>query len=478
MASKNRNNNFNGVIFPTPNKNIRIVIKFREDAQIRYRSGKFSSLSGLNVSPISDLLLKNYTVLQIRRMFEETEEYLNTEYKIFKSKTNIDLPMLSTYYVVETKDIDQANKICDELKKFDFVAETYIETPTLPAVYDEPYRKLSIEPKSSTIDYSTLQGYLNASPEGVDAYYSWRFTGGRGDRVRVIDIEGAWNYSHEDLIMNQGGIVGGTPNNDLSWENHGTAVQGEIAGDSNIFGITGISPDTTFSSISIFPENSNSPAKAIKTAATKLNRGDIILIELHRQGPNWDGRSQFGFIPIEWWSADFDAIRYATLKGIIVVAAAGNGSQDLDNQVYQGRFNRSNRDSGAILVGAGAPPSGNHGTDRSRLEFSNYGMILDAQGWGREVVTTGYGDLQGGSDKNRWYTRSFSGTSSASPIVVGVIACLQSIQKARDLEPLKYDQIREILRSTGSPQTTTNGRPKSQRIGNRPDLKAALRELF
>ena len=38
------------------------------------------------------------------------------------------------------------------------------------------------------------------------------------------------------------------------------------------------------------------------------------------------------------------------------------------------------------------------------------------QGWGWEVTSTGYGDLQGGSDKNRWYTDQFNGTSSASPI--------------------------------------------------------------
>ena len=90
---------------------------------------------------------------------------------------------------------------------------------------------------------------------------------------------------------------------------------------------------------------------------------------------------------------------------------------------------------GAIVVGAGAPPPGthgrDHGPDRSRLDFSNWGALIDAQGWGREVTTCGYGDLQGGTNEDLWYTDTFSGTSSASPIVTGAIACVQGMAKAQ-----------------------------------------------
>ena len=41
-------------------------------------------------------------------------------------------------------------------------------------------------------------------------------------------IEGAWNFSHEDLLRNQGGVIGGTPPTDLGWHNYGTAVVGEF----------------------------------------------------------------------------------------------------------------------------------------------------------------------------------------------------------------------------------------------------------
>jgi hypothetical protein len=141
-------------------------------------------------------------------------------------------------------------------------------------------------------------------------------------------------------------------------------------------------------------------------------------------------------------------------------------------------FRRGVRDSGAILVGAGAPPPGTHGQnwgpDRSRLDFSNYGSAVDVQGWGREVTTTGYGDLQGGVSEDTWYTDRFSGTSSASPIVVGALGCVQGAMRAGGGPPLTPAAARNLLRTTGSPQTDAPGRPATQRIGNRPDLRQML----
>ena len=73
-----------------------------------------------------------------------------------------------------------------------------------------------------------------------------------------------------------------------------------------------------------------------------------------------------GTIAIEWWPDDYAAIRNAVTRGILVIEAAGNGAENLDDAIYQAPapgfpagwtnpFRRSNRDSGAIVVGAGAP---------------------------------------------------------------------------------------------------------------------------
>ncbi|MGW0790404.1 S8 family peptidase [Streptomyces sp. NPDC002911] len=334
---------------------------------------------------------------------------------------------------------------------------------------------------SMTPDYTVRQIYLGPGPAGIDSRHAWQQPGGTGHGVRVIDCEWGWRFGHEDLLQNQGGVIAGNNSTDT---NHGTAVLGEISGDMNGFGITGIAPDAVISASSF----SLPTATAIRAAADRLGPGDILLLEIHRPGPRATGTGQQGFIAVEWWPDDFLAIRYATDKGVVVVEAAGNGAENLDDPVYDrspsfplwwtNPFRRNLLDSGAVIVGAGAPPPGTHsadwGPDRSRLDFSNFGSCVDAQGWGREVTTTGYGDLQAGGNPDFWYTDRFSGTSSASPIVVGAVACVQGVLKASDRVPLDGWQTRKALRNTGWPQQDAPGRPATQRIGNRPDLSQLI----
>ena len=155
---------------------------------------------------------------------------------------------------------------------------------------------------------------------------------------------------------------------------------------------------------------------------------------------------------MSYWPDDLTAIQYAAGRGVIVVEAAGNGAEHLDDAAYAGPgpgfrphrpnpFLRDGLDSGSILVGAGAPPGGRRGPDRSRLRFSNWGGALDAQGWGRDVATTGgigagADATRPGDDEDAWYTDAFAGTSSAAPMVAGALACVQGVLRAAGREPL------------------------------------------
>lgn len=176
-----------------------------------------------------------------------------------------------------------------------------------------------------------------------------------------------------------------------------------------------------------------------------------------------------------------------------MVEPAGNDSQDLNDPIYdvplgifpnwrRSPFNPKGFDSLAILVGAGAPPPSthghDHGPDRSRLAFSNYGTRLDAQGWEEEVTTTGYDDLRGGDNPDVFYTDSFAGTSSATPIVAGALACIQAVVKRFEDPPLAPNAARDLLIATGSPQQDSHIGPKSQRIGNRPNLSEMIKWLI
>ena len=440
---------------------------------------------------------------------------------------------------------EKFEEIVTELNAHDDVDAAYIKPAGTPPVVQIPISSTSVI--TQTKDFTPRQNHLGPGPVGVDALTAHTRPGGKGDGVNIIDCEWGWQLTHEDLQVHVGSLVYGS---NLKWDpdandplatkykwkdfqdfvnwvrgliNHGTGVVGVIKGDLNPYGVTGISPEAIVRNASFGYEQTDYAA-CVFGAIQKLNPGDILLLEIHQPGPKpvptGNNNSQYGYIPFEWWPDQLAAVQAAVKKGIIVVEAAGNGAQDLDDPIYDkspdpslnlGTFpmawrnplNPQNKDakgnslSGAILVGAGCPPPETHenkntfdvfgqklGPDRSRCSFSNFGARVDCQGQGWQVTSTGYGDLNNGQGADKLYTDTFSGTSSASPVIVGVLASIQGMLKQAKKALLTPDQAVKLLRENGWPQQDgaleDNGPtlfPKTQRIGNRPDLKQLINVL-
>ena len=114
---------------------------------------------------------------------------------------------------------------------------------------------------------------------------------------------------------------------------------------------------------------------------------------------------------------------------------------------------------------------------RTPLWWTNHGSRLDVQGWGEDIVTAGghskehYYDLQHDDDPGRCYTQTFGGTSGASPIVAGVVACISGALRGSGRGSLPPADMRDLLVSTGTPQSGT------KKIGPLPDLRRALEAL-
>ena len=305
----------------------------------------------------------------------------------------------------------------------------------------------------TTPDFENLQDYRLPAPTGIDAIYGNSFPGGVGSGTIIADCETGWTDDHEDLINKAPGNYVGLPPTNYPWD-HGTAVLGELVGEDNGFGVKGICHGAEVR-MSSHQGSSANFATAIQAAVDAVDVGDAVVIEIQcAAGPPSPH-------PCEYEAAIFAVVETATANGIHVYAAAGNGNNDLDSAAYGGLFNKLVRDSGSVMVGA------SDGGTLNKASFSNYGSRLDAHGWGRDVVTAGYGTLQSGPVTEE-YTDSFNGTSSATPIVTGAGVILNSIHEAVNGSPLDPFVLRDRLTQTGTPQGTGG------QIGPRPDLRVAI----
>jgi len=433
----------------------RILVKFRDRDRVRLRPGGWVSLAGSDLAALQ-AVLADFGSPDPVRLVTLSEQAVDAVRAAAESRSGRNLPDMNAYYEIVVSP-DRVDAALAGLIELAVVQTAYRAPAAVPPPADIP---------PPTPDFEPLQGYLDAAPNGIGARNAWNLPGGRGQGVVIIDIEYDWNDAHEDLDSALGQELCYVPNGNFT--DHGTAVLGELGGGDNGYGVTGAVPDATLGMVTQDPVGmSNSVSRAITCATPLMGPGDVMLLETQSNGP-------LGLLPSEWNQDVFDAVSIATAAGITVVAAAGNGNVDLDDPAHGGLFNRAVRDSGAIIVGAGAPPGAGQ-PDRSRLSFSTYGSRVDVQGWGSSVTTSGYGGLfNGGGDPDQYYTSGFSGTSSASPIVASAAAALQGIRMASGAPPLEPALVRQILSDTGTPQQSG---PFPGNIGPRPNLDAAAGAL-
>jgi hypothetical protein len=311
--------------------------------------------------------------------------------------------------------------------------------------------------------HSIGQDYQDAAPLGIDARWMWTQPNGEGSGVAVVDVEGGWRVTHEDLVGKTPTLIHGAQY--APWEDHGTAVLGEILATDNAVGVVGSAPAISNVRMSSIYDafGVQHVTDAMTAAVAAMSLGQILLIEL-----------QVNFLPVETMDDLLDVVRLATARGITVVEAAGNGNSDLDAWTTPGGLQRLNRaspdfvDSGSIMVGACVST-----VPHDRWWASNFGSRIDCFAWGENVTSTGYGDLDaGGGDADRWYTDTFQGTSSASPIIVSAAALVQSNYQAATGTLLSPGQMRALL---SNPATgTAQGAGVAGAIGVMPDLAAII----
>lgn len=350
---------------------------------------------------------------------------------------------------------EQLFELARKLETLDFVDYcALVSSNPIKPPYDIPPVTPNFEPN---------QTYIGPNP-GLNMQYAWNMNlAGAGIRVR--NVEYGFNKNHEDLhqvncFVAPGMTINSNATND--YVEHGTPVFGVIMADKGNYGISGLAHEAA--EMILFPEWQQTGYNRIYAVAQSIansQQGDVIIYEMQTGGQNDE------YVPAEYNNTIWDLTKAASDSGVVIVAAAGNGNQNLDTSFYAPYMNRGN--SGAIIVGAGWA-----NTTHNRISYSTYGARVDVQGWGNNVYACGYGDVvMIGGDFNQAYT-NFSGTSSATPLVAACVIVLQSYHHQLTGNWLTGSELREILQVTGIPQ----GNPGSGNIGPFPNMQAAIELVY
>ncbi|MEQ9097296.1 MAG: S8 family serine peptidase [Phycisphaerales bacterium] len=439
----------------------RLVVKFHDHVGARAMGdGTLTSVRGVDLAPLVDTLAAasaGDAPVRFEPVIELTEAQLQHFLADAAARSGRAQPDLGAILVVRTDEADDADvaAMARALHASDLIEYVHYEQlwPQPPGGPDACTDTLPTTPQMVQ-----FQDYLGEDP-GLGMAAAWAEPGGDGAGVRIADCEYWFRPDHEDLC-NVIPEPGQQPHPDIiafGWHEHGTAVLGEMVGGDNAYGVRGIAPGAE---AWFFPEASVSEpfrrVAAVTNAIAAMDAGDVVLLEMQTFGPGGD------YAPAELDPAIWLVTRAGVDRGVVVVAAAGNGTQNLDSAAYAEY--RSRGDSGAIIVGAGTST-----TAHAKLGFSTFGSRVNVQGWGENVFTAGYGHFAVvGGDRNQSYTDLFSGTSSASPFIAGVAASLQGIAKATTGGPIPPEDLRRLLIDTGRPQGAGG------HIGPFPDVAAAV----
>ncbi|KAK0741454.1 peptidase S8/S53 domain-containing protein [Schizothecium vesticola] len=249
---------------------------------------------------------------------------------------------------------------------------------------------------------------------------------------------------------------------------HGTAVLGILfAVSDNGLGGIGVAPAARGAVVSVLRGDvprDNNPA-GIMDAAGRMSAGDVMLLEMQVSNAAEDE-----YWPAELYDAEFDAIRLATAKGIVVIEPAGNGVKGLDAD-----GNPREGTAGVDLDGPVVRPGETEAREylrRGSEWFRESGAIMqlwgrvDVHAWGENVTTTGcVADFNGCEDA---YVQ-FGGTSAAAPIVAGAALSVQGMLSAKGKRKLNSVEMGELLKIGGTKVAEGAGN-----IGVMPDLKALI----
>lgn len=305
----------------------------------------------------------------------------------------------------------------------------------------------------------------NGGTPGIDVNITGLWSNYRGNGLLIGIVDDGLQTGHTDLWQNVNTVIdidfnGGDrdPNPDVTQDFHGTACAGVAAArGNNGRGVCGAAPEATLVGIRLIA----GPATDQDEADALSHSNQLIFISSNSWGPNDDGKTLAGPGVLTAAALRNNCVNGRSGRGTIYAWAAGNGADYGDNANKDGYANSLY----TIAIGAVS----DQGTKASYSEPGACVVVCapsssfnpDRQG----ITTT---DLMGNNGYNYAgapgeltdvnYTKTFGGTSSATPLAAGVMALI--LQAAphigwRDMQEILIRTARK--NDPADPDWITNG---------------------
>lgn len=264
-------------------------------------------------------------------------------------------------------------------------------------------------------------------PKKINAPSAWDVTKGAGD-IRIAVLDSGVDIDHPDLA----GVVSLGPNYsaDATADDefgHGTHVAGVIgAATNNTRGVAGMVWNTSLVSVKVLDRNGDGFASALSQGLRWSADNGARIVNLSLAGPG----SQ----------VVASAVAYAQSKGVLVVAAAGNGTPGGSNPMYPAAYDD------VIAVGSSEQ-------NDTLSSFSFRGTWVDVLAPGAGIVSTWPENLDAGNP----YQRE-SGTSMATPLVAGTAALLWAERPYLSADGITERITQTAAQISGSGTFTASGR--------------------
>ncbi|MBO0330875.1 S8 family peptidase [[Muricauda] lutisoli] len=298
----------------------------------------------------------------------------------------------------------------------------------------EDYTKedlLSIEPKTAQMEQSVavltqMFTYGDSIPDVLDELEEGiKYFSEQANYNLNKDFNGRAPVGDDPYDITDVPYGNGNPKNMVESESHGTHVAGIIAAKrNNGIGVDGVANNVEIMSIRAVPNGDEYDKDIALGIRYAVDNGASII------------NCSFGksFSPKAEWV--YDAIKYAASKDVLIVHAAGNDGEDLENpenRNYPNDDMESDQEFVDNMLTVGALSS-SYGSEMV-ASFSNYGkQRVDVFAPGAEIYST---------MPNSEYEFQ-GGTSMAAPAVAGVAALIRSYHP-----DLSASQVKNIIMQSG-----------------------------